>query len=42
MLIESNGWTLMKGTPDVQICERNENGVLDWTRAGTCVFSKSV
>ena len=35
-------WKLMKGTPDVQICERNENGTLDWTKAGTCVFSKSV
>ena len=36
-----NGWQLLKGTPAVQTCVR-ENGALDWTKAGTCVYCKSV
>ena len=34
-----NDWKLMKGTPAVQECVR-ENGELVWTKPGTCVYSK--
>ena len=36
-----NGWELLEGTPAVQNCV-SENGALVWTKAGTCVYSKSV
>ena len=36
-----NEWQLLEGTPAVQTCVR-ENGALVWTKAGTCMYCKSV
>ena len=39
--IIGDGWKLLEGTPSEQTCVQR-NGELVWTRAGTCVYSKSV